>query len=276
MSSPQRIAASQANGKLGGAPKKQYDWKLNRTEEILSLSRAGFGFKRIAATLKIRERLMLRKYLKELGIAAQPNNANHWLTSHCGTPIKELHLAAKLEREHDGWWLEAHDFSRERNAEKSRASYYLNHAANKQRSRVNDKRRYYMYRDEPWFKAKQLARNQVARIARSVRSFKKDRGTRDLLGCSYQQAAQWITDQLPSHWTWADYGKLWEIDHILQLSDGFLTDKAHVSKVCYYTNLRPMACSANKSRSRGAFSRMQRPSLIHQDLVGGATLKLIS
>jgi hypothetical protein len=122
------------------------------------------------------------------------------------------------------------------------------------------KARYWRVKDSPEYKAKRFARAQLRRIKRQAMGYAKTCRTHQYLGCTYQEAADHIAKQLPPHWTWQNYGKEWEIDHIKQLSDGDLTNPAHIKQVCHYTNLRPLAVRDNRTREWGQYAGRQRVS----------------
>ena len=64
------------------------------------------------------------------------------------------------------------------------------------------------------------------------------------LGCTIEEFKQHIEKQLPKEWTWDNYGKLWNIDHITPLNYNNPT----IEQVCerlHYTNTKPMLASEN-------------------------------
>lgn len=56
--------------------------------------------------------------------------------------------------------------------------------------------------------------------------------------------------------TWENYGpKGWHIDHVVPLSAFDLTDSEQLAKACHYTNLQPMWCFENISKSNKIFNK---------------------
>lgn len=228
------------------------DWPL-----IARLYAAGNGTKAIAKIAggnqaSIREGL-IKRGLYQFGQNRKANQFGPWH----GYVQAEITPQIEQERQHQAWWREAYPTPKRDKKAEALAYYYAHHEENKQRQAARAKARHALIKDTPAYKAKAFARNQLARIKRQVKLNQKSRRTHEYLGCTYAQAAQHITAQLPPEWTWQNYGKAWEIDHRIQLSDGSLLDQAHMNRVCHYTNLRPMAVRDNRSRPRGAYGGSQ-------------------
>ncbi len=225
------------------------DWALAET-----MYRAGHGTKAIAKQAggchpAIREGLISRGIYQH-NRPTKPANANSlW----AGYYEAEIAPNAKHEREHQSWWRKANPSQKNHALE----YYYANHEENKAKCAQRAKAKYYAIRHTPEFRAAKFARNQLVRISKQGKKNIKNRRTHEYLGCTYAEAAAHITALLPSHWTWENYAKEWEIDHIVQLSDGSMLDQAHIARVCHYTNLRPMAVTANRTRAKGSFARIQ-------------------
>lgn len=100
------------------------------------------------------------------------------------------------------------------------------------------------YKVDPAFTCKRMLRNQVARIKRRTTWSKR---SNELLGCTYEQARQWIESQFKRGMTWGNCGE-WEIDHIIPISAFDLTDERQVRCVNHYTNLRPLWAHENRSK----------------------------
>jgi hypothetical protein len=82
------------------------------------------------------------------------------------------------------------------------------------------------------------------------------------LGCSIIEFRKYIEDQFTPGMTWENRGcgkGQWSIDHIISVESIDLTDKEQYSKICHYTNLRPMWQSDNIKKSR--IERLQRGQL---------------
>ena len=73
--------------------------------------------------------------------------------------------------------------------------------------------------------------------------------TQNLVGCSSLELRQFIESQFEEGWTWENWGKVWEIDHIQPYSHFDLTDHEQVKKVMHYTNVRPLSIQDNRTKS---------------------------
>lgn len=221
------------------------DWEL-----ISRLYASGDGTKAIAKSIgcgqsSIREGL-IKRGLYQFGQNRKRNQSGVW-----SGRTQELMDDVSAWRAHDKWWSKAYRAT-------PMDRYYDDHLTNKKLAAKRARDRYYRVCGSPKHKAKVFARNQLSRIRRQALGYAKTCRTHEYLGCTYQEAADHITKQLPPQWTWENYGKAWEIDHIIQLSDGSLTDPAHLKRVCHFTNLRPASISFNRARPRGAYYSKQR------------------
>ena len=84
-------------------------------------------------------------------------------------------------------------------------------------------------------------------------NFKSGSAVADL-GCSIDDFKVWLEQQFYMHpktgeqMNWLNYGKRWNIDHIIPLSLVRLTDRKQLVKVCNWFNLRPLWAEQNFSR----------------------------
>lgn len=66
------------------------------------------------------------------------------------------------------------------------------------------------------------------------------------LGCSVQEAKQYIEAKFQPGMTWDNWGVHgWHLDHIKPLKSFDLTNPEHIKQVCHYTNLQPLWASDN-------------------------------
>lgn len=69
----------------------------------------------------------------------------------------------------------------------------------------------------------------------------------DVLGCTAEQLKLHIESQFRRGWTWADWGKLWELDHARPCHTFNLKVKAEQRKCFHFSNLRPIEKSINRA-----------------------------
>lgn len=83
-----------------------------------------------------------------------------------------------------------------------------------------------------------LARKQITSRSNAAR----------LLGCSIEALRRHLEKMFTKEMSWKNYGKTWEIDHILPLSAFDLSVPNQLSLVCHFTNLRPLQIGKNRRK----------------------------
>ena len=72
----------------------------------------------------------------------------------------------------------------------------------------------------------------------------------DLLGCSIEEYKLYLEKKFKKDMNWGNYGKYWEIDHIIQLHTFDLT-KIENQKIAFnYKNTRPLTIQQNRQRKK--------------------------
>lgn len=79
----------------------------------------------------------------------------------------------------------------------------------------------------------------------------KNNSVINLLGCSISEYIKHIESQLLPELNWNNYGKLWEIDHIIPCSSFDLTIPEEQEKCFHYTNLQPLFKTTKIAESFG-------------------------
>lgn len=74
---------------------------------------------------------------------------------------------------------------------------------------------------------------------------KKLARTLELLGCSAEHLRVWLTFYFQPGMTWANYGKVWHIDHRRPCASFDLSDPAQQRECFHYTNLQPLFAADN-------------------------------
>lgn len=60
------------------------------------------------------------------------------------------------------------------------------------------------------------------------------------LGCSIEELKAHLERQFTEGMSWSNYGKGWEIDHIIPLAKFNLSDPEQIKKACNFMNLQPL------------------------------------
>ena len=76
---------------------------------------------------------------------------------------------------------------------------------------------------------------------------RKSPSTQRLVGCTREEARNWIEAQFLPGMTWENYGA-WQIDHMLPWEHFNLLDEGTHPKVMHYTNLQPLWAPDNNSK----------------------------
>jgi len=74
--------------------------------------------------------------------------------------------------------------------------------------------------------------------------------TLDVIGCSIEELKKYLEAKFLEGMNWSNYGrKGWHIDHIKPCSSFDLTNEEELKKCFHYTNLQPLWCRDNWSKS---------------------------
>jgi len=95
-----------------------------------------------------------------------------------------------------------------------------------------------------------LTRNLRRRLNHALMNNQKTGSAVSDLGCSIDEFKLYIENQFDEMMTWDNYGKVWELDHVIPLNQFDLSDRMEFLEACNWLNIRPMFCIENKSRSK--------------------------
>jgi hypothetical protein len=110
------------------------------------------------------------------------------------------------------------------------------------KKRMSELHRYKMENDI-LYRLKRILRSRIHKAFT-----RKTEKTRDLLGCSIEEARKHIEKQFDDKMSWNNHGVYWEIDHIIPLASA--RDQKKLRELCHYSNLQPL--ESNKNREKGA------------------------
>jgi hypothetical protein len=114
------------------------------------------------------------------------------------------------------------------------------------REKINQRVRQKLATD-PLYKLKFTARNRLGFMVRKIKS-QKPAKTVEIIGCSWKKLKSHIESQFTEGMTWENHGvDGWHIDHIIPLSCA--TEITGLTKLCHYSNLRPLWAKENKGKS---------------------------
>lgn len=99
---------------------------------------------------------------------------------------------------------------------------------------------------DPIFKLKRILRNRLFQAIK--RNQKKGSAVKDL-GCSIEFLKQYLEAKFYAGMTWNNWGKIWELDHIIPLWKFDLTDREQFLIANNYENLQPLTVDKHKKKS---------------------------
>jgi hypothetical protein len=79
-----------------------------------------------------------------------------------------------------------------------------------------------------------------SRFYYTIKKRKKSKEIFNLLGCTIEQLKQYLETQFKPEMNWENHGIIWEIDHIIPVSNFNLNKHEEQQKCFYYTNLQPL------------------------------------
>ena len=114
---------------------------------------------------------------------------------------------------------------------KERVSFYNSEYAKSHRVEINEREKIRRNND-PLYKMKL---NLRSRIRKTI--INKIGNTTDILGCSYEEVRDYISNKFIEGMNWGNYGE-WHIDHIKPLA--LANTEKETYELCHYTNLQPL------------------------------------
>lgn len=100
-------------------------------------------------------------------------------------------------------------------------------------------------KNEPSFKI--LCRTRI-RICKALNGTNKSIRTRKLIGCTVEKYKEYLESLFLKGMSWDNYGKIWDIDHIVPCNFFDLTKENHLKACFNYSNTQPMWKGDNASK----------------------------
>ena len=130
-----------------------------------------------------------------------------------------------------------------KNPERKKINRKNNYIQNKDRE-IKYSKNYFQeqYNNNPKFKLHHVIRN---RIHASIKN--KSESSLDILGCNIEYYYFYLESQFTGKMNWENYGKYWEIDHIIPINTFSLDE---YKKAFNYKNTRPLSITENRKRPK--------------------------
>jgi len=155
----------------------------------------------------------------------------------------EKHLISK-RKNNQRYFLKNADLIREKKRTHAYKKYYENLEEMRKRARDFMKKK---RSQDNGFKIKQNISRRIRHLLTKSNSIKKD-STIEYVGCTTEELKEYIESLMTNKMKWDNYGKIWEIDHIMPCSSIDHTDQQQVKRCWHYTNLRPITIYQNRSK----------------------------
>lgn len=94
-------------------------------------------------------------------------------------------------------------------------------------------------KEEPVYRLQQNMRNRLGKV------LKRQSGSTDALGCTYDKLKLHLEAQFLPGMTWANYGD-WHVDHKIPLASAKTIEET--LRLCHYSNLQPLWRKDNISK----------------------------
>ena len=155
----------------------------------------------------------------------------------------------KIRRQQRKYYLE--------NKERLKVVHSENYYKNWKHLREGQAEYYQTYRDVINSRRKKFYEgNPKARVVRSLRSRLysilkgKSKKTMDFIGCDRDHLNRHLEVQFKKGMTWANYGKVWVVDHHLPVSAFDHNNAKEVDACWHFSNLKPMWVKENMSKGK--------------------------
>jgi hypothetical protein len=124
---------------------------------------------------------------------------------------------------------------------KDKIASYIKDYAQKNKKRLNEKKRK-RYHNDPKYKMKQILRRRFYDvIVKKYQSYME-------FGCSIEELCLYIESKFSNGMTWGNHGE-WHIDHIKPCCAFDLTDPKQQKECFHYSNLQPLWAVDNLKKS---------------------------
>ncbi len=97
------------------------------------------------------------------------------------------------------------------------------------------------------FRLGKYLRCRMRMVIRRARA-KKSASAMALTGCDVEFLMGYLAAKFKPGMTWANYGSVWELDHIIPCSYYDLTDESHQRSCFHFTNLQPLFVTENRQK----------------------------
>jgi len=113
----------------------------------------------------------------------------------------------------------------------------------KERTNLHTKKRLLI---DSSFRLKKRLRSRLREV---LKENKKQGSAIKNLGCTIEFLKRYLEFKFHDGMTWDNWGKVWQLDHVVALWRYDLTDKEQFLNACHYTNLQPLTIEDHNKKS---------------------------
>lgn len=100
---------------------------------------------------------------------------------------------------------------------------------------------------DPNFKLAKMLRSRYHAVLKNGRL---DESSLEILGCSVDNFKQWLEFRFHDDMTFANHGKVWDLDHVIPIAKFELHgNEEEIRKCFHWTNFQPLHGTVNKSKN---------------------------
>jgi len=147
--------------------------------------------------------------------------------------------------------------------ERKRSAYHYKKKLAKKLTPKKTKNQYMKERKQkdPLFKLLVNLRNRNYFIFSGLN---KSSTTIDLLGCSIEHAKNHLEKQFKPGMSWQNYGKEWQVDHIIPLRSA--KNKESLERLCHFSNLQPLFKEEHKIKTKEDMKLIKSITYVNKDV----------
>lgn len=113
---------------------------------------------------------------------------------------------------------------------------------------LENKRKRERYHNDYDFRMKECIRSRFTDAIKKNKNVKK-KSTFEYIGCSIEMFKKWIEYNFDENMKWDNYGKYWQIDHIIPCASFDFSDEKNIYTCFNWANLAPLEISENIRKS---------------------------
>jgi len=113
-------------------------------------------------------------------------------------------------------------------------------------------------RDPAW----RIQVNFRRRLWEVLNGLNRSNSSLDILGCTPEYWKEYLEDQFRDGMTWENYGKIWEIDHIVEIREHDCSDVEQLKAAFNYKNTQPLLIEEHREKTQKHYSETWQMSIL--------------